>query len=410
MPIRVECDCGRAMTVRDELAGKLVKCPECKETLRVPADDDEDEAPRRRSQAVRRRRDEEDDYEDDRPARRRRAAGRYDDEDDYDEDDYDRPRRRRERKEPVSGVLVTMLSIGIGALVLLALSTIPRAYTMTYSMSASSSNKDIQKNLETTKKVIDEESSKADWPGFISTWRGIVILLFALLLAGLVTTSLILLYVAGRTFSNVFLLVTSAVVAGWGVLTLLWFLGYVFKGFTMGESKTQPVPEQLGGGTLKASVTVLPGWGLLLGVLMAGTILTIFCILVFKRGALWGLLGLGVGALAGLLLMTFDARFWENPRKAAEKAREEAQKQGRPPPKEEQPWFAPKLRGGGGLHIRNNPTPRPDSAVAARHPRFRDSDPPRAFAPTALQRTSSKAKRLLILFAGQGLPSTSTYG
>jgi hypothetical protein len=393
------------MTVKDELAGKLVKCPECKETLRVPADD-EDETPRKRSQAVRRRRDEEDDYEDDRPARRKRAAGRYDDEDDYEEDD--RPRRRRERKEPVSGGLVTMLSIGIGALVLLALATIPRVYTMSVSISTSSSNADVKKNLENTKKAISDVSSKADWPGFISTWRGIVILLVALLLAGLVTTALILLFVAGRTLSSVFLLVSSAVGAGWGMLTLLWFLGYVFKGFAMGESNTQNLPEQLGG-TVKTSVSILPGWGLLLGVLMAGTILAIFCILVFKRGALWGLLGLGVGALAGLLLMTFDARFWENPKKAAEKERDDAIKAGKPVPKQEQPWFAPKL-GGGGLHLRHNPTPRPNSAVAARPPRFRGRGPARVFAPAALQRTSSKAKRLVILFAGQGLPSTSTYG
>ena len=41
MPIRIDCACGRTVTVKDELAGKLVKCPECKQPLRVPAGDDE---------------------------------------------------------------------------------------------------------------------------------------------------------------------------------------------------------------------------------------------------------------------------------------------------------------------------------------------------------------------------------
>ncbi|MBI1916329.1 MAG: hypothetical protein HYS12_16595, partial [Planctomycetes bacterium] len=37
MPIKVQCDCGRTMTVRDELAGKLARCPACKRPVRVPS-------------------------------------------------------------------------------------------------------------------------------------------------------------------------------------------------------------------------------------------------------------------------------------------------------------------------------------------------------------------------------------
>lgn len=36
MPIQVKCSCGKALRVKDELAGKLVKCPGCSEKLRVP--------------------------------------------------------------------------------------------------------------------------------------------------------------------------------------------------------------------------------------------------------------------------------------------------------------------------------------------------------------------------------------
>lgn len=37
MPIRVRCACGKSLTVKDELAGKAVKCPQCQQIVRVPA-------------------------------------------------------------------------------------------------------------------------------------------------------------------------------------------------------------------------------------------------------------------------------------------------------------------------------------------------------------------------------------
>jgi hypothetical protein len=36
MPILVDCACGRDFRIKDELAGKKVRCPECKSILAVP--------------------------------------------------------------------------------------------------------------------------------------------------------------------------------------------------------------------------------------------------------------------------------------------------------------------------------------------------------------------------------------
>ncbi len=45
MPIQVECSCGRALRVRDDLAGKKIRCPGCQGVMTVPAaSDDEEEA------------------------------------------------------------------------------------------------------------------------------------------------------------------------------------------------------------------------------------------------------------------------------------------------------------------------------------------------------------------------------
>ena len=36
MPIEIACDCGRPLKLRDELAGKVIRCPACAGTLQVP--------------------------------------------------------------------------------------------------------------------------------------------------------------------------------------------------------------------------------------------------------------------------------------------------------------------------------------------------------------------------------------
>jgi hypothetical protein len=36
MAINLKCDCGRNIRVKDEFAGKLIRCPDCKKSLRVP--------------------------------------------------------------------------------------------------------------------------------------------------------------------------------------------------------------------------------------------------------------------------------------------------------------------------------------------------------------------------------------
>lgn len=38
MPIAIKCKCGKALSVKDELAGKAIKCPGCGQPVRVPGD------------------------------------------------------------------------------------------------------------------------------------------------------------------------------------------------------------------------------------------------------------------------------------------------------------------------------------------------------------------------------------
>lgn len=41
MPVSLSCNCGRALRVKDELAGKKIHCPQCRSILTVPASDSE---------------------------------------------------------------------------------------------------------------------------------------------------------------------------------------------------------------------------------------------------------------------------------------------------------------------------------------------------------------------------------
>src|SRR6185436_4284646 len=37
MPIKVSCQCGQTFAIKDEMAGKTLKCPKCQQPLKVPA-------------------------------------------------------------------------------------------------------------------------------------------------------------------------------------------------------------------------------------------------------------------------------------------------------------------------------------------------------------------------------------
>jgi hypothetical protein len=49
MAIQVTCECGRALNLKDELEGKRIKCPSCKNSLTVSADDSASSVPKKRN-------------------------------------------------------------------------------------------------------------------------------------------------------------------------------------------------------------------------------------------------------------------------------------------------------------------------------------------------------------------------
>ena len=95
MPLTARCRCGKSLSVNEELAGKKVRCPACKEVLTVPPlmpvleeEDDYDEEAISAKPPRRRPAEDSEDY--DRPRRKRPAE---------DSEDYDRPRRKSKKKK-----------------------------------------------------------------------------------------------------------------------------------------------------------------------------------------------------------------------------------------------------------------------------------------------------------------------
>ncbi len=132
MPIEFPCpECERKLRVKDELAGRRVKCPGCSASITIPDADAQPPAPKKAAvkpgkpapAPARRPRDEEDEDE----APRRPARGRADDEDEErprkkprprDDDEDDEPRKKGGKKAGGSSMPL-VLGIGGGVLALL---------------------------------------------------------------------------------------------------------------------------------------------------------------------------------------------------------------------------------------------------------------------------------------------------
>lgn len=116
MPIELSCDCGKQMRVKDELAGKRIRCPACKEALTVPDAEEELEevvpVPERRVASPRGKSRREEDEEEERPRARRRR------DEDEEEEEEERPRRKKRRERVDDGSSVAVGSIALGLLLI----------------------------------------------------------------------------------------------------------------------------------------------------------------------------------------------------------------------------------------------------------------------------------------------------
>jgi hypothetical protein len=122
MPLVVTCDCGKSLKVKESLAGKRIRCPECQAFLTVPAAEEEELEPELDEEPAPKKAPAKS------PARAAAKAARRpepeDDEEEDKEEEEERPRGKTKKKkgkaqaEKASPNLLLLLGIGGGALVL----------------------------------------------------------------------------------------------------------------------------------------------------------------------------------------------------------------------------------------------------------------------------------------------------
>ena len=106
MAIHVVCDCGKETKVKDELAGKRIKCPACQTVVTVP-----EAGPAEVVMAA-------DVIEDDPPPRPVRRLETVDEDYDRSDDDDEFRRGRRKKKKKKSSNVMLFVGLGAGVLVL----------------------------------------------------------------------------------------------------------------------------------------------------------------------------------------------------------------------------------------------------------------------------------------------------
>ena len=103
--ITVQCACGRVLKVKDESAGKRIRCPDCSEPVRIPYEELEDE-------------DFDDMEDDDSPSERRQSQTRS-------KKSTSKTSSRKKRRDPGSGItakkIFGFLSLALGSVLLVGI-------------------------------------------------------------------------------------------------------------------------------------------------------------------------------------------------------------------------------------------------------------------------------------------------
>src|SRR5262249_38318977 len=108
MPIRIPCDCGKKILVKEELAGKKVRCPGCKAVLVVPtpADDEELDPDSRDSE------EEPSARFSDKPTKSKKGRAREEDFDQEESEEEERPRKKKKKKPQKSNNVLLFSLLG----------------------------------------------------------------------------------------------------------------------------------------------------------------------------------------------------------------------------------------------------------------------------------------------------------
>ena len=305
MAIRVQCpnpSCGQVITVRDEFAGKRGRCPSCGSALMIPSPAVRDPVAPRPPPGyppAARDRPRTDDVVDVTAVTDQGSATPG-------EDSRVTPtdvtpllpgRPIEPASMPASGPLAgssmaelsarTALIIGIAALVLL--SFLPQVRWLYVSDPSRGEGREW---IQAVQLGVAR--------GMTATGISPALLVYSALLAFLAVLGLLALEVLPREHSDAVIAAVGSLAGSWGVIVFFLMLGYIWKAFSTAS-------EYRG-----KQFTILPGFGLGLGLIAALAVMAVFGYLTASRRRFLGLAGAGaLGFFFGMLLLILSVRPWE---------------------------------------------------------------------------------------------------
>jgi hypothetical protein len=315
--------------MKDEFAGRTAQCPSCRTMFRIPfvAKPEPVAEEYRPSRPVSTQRDAE------RPAEEPES----DWEDEVEDEDTwveRRLARQRARKRHAKRLRRTCsldqsqgvcLGVGLFVLVFLGLTPmLPWAYISASSkvtVAGQTQKKSFSGSVTGMGKLSGSEAPVKFEPK--GTTEGWTILFLSIAAATLVGLALVVhgIQQFQRDWSAEVLTGATALACAWGMTASFWMLGNIWRVVTMwihASSKIREAKERMAGMASSAvvpdldiSITVLPHFGLWLGLLAGVAVVVLFSLLANQRDrSNWALIANAIGAAAGLLIVLFYIQPW----------------------------------------------------------------------------------------------------
>jgi hypothetical protein len=336
MSIQFQClntSCGQVLTVKDEFAGKKGRCPSCGAAVDIPLHSLAGQAAAGERGAA----DAEPVLEEaeaipiDRPRRYRPP-----DEEELvaaegDVSESGRGRRpsrhvdsERFRRRGLAGAGAAVA--GVFTLILLAL--IPQmSWVFVFDSESRSSRFDNGPRgvlREESRKTSREDAQrtamldmmvKSPSGSVFSTGVGSPFLVFSVLVALLALLTVALAPALPADATDSLITTTGSTAVAWGVTAFFWIVGYSWRVFNVwSEISERGGDRPILGTPISSNTTVLPGIGLVLGMLATVLIVILFSYLLASRRRVGWILGAGaLGFLLGSLLIVFSVKPWIAP-------------------------------------------------------------------------------------------------
>ncbi|MGE3805128.1 MAG: hypothetical protein AB7K24_10690 [Gemmataceae bacterium] len=325
MPIRVKClnpGCGKAMLVKDEMAGKKGRCPGCGGVIPIPAAEAAAEAnpfafdapgeapappaaeepPAPKSKPAPEPPPEEDEEEvEEKPKKKKKKPVDEEEErdDEEEEEDDDRPRKKKKRKKKKkkkyeygtsASTTAIAVALGIGLLLCLGVTTVLEWIT-----APPRSTANFQVGYYPPRTLIE-------------MWEGKAILGFSITISVLVAVAYGLSFVMEEESGDNLLDASGAIAEAWAVAVAVWLMGFVWWSISIRFRIEHAAVKEL-----DLEISIFPYMGIFLGLLMSLGVGLLFSYFVAARGRkFWIVMGQLGGGLLGvalaMALQPWDAR------------------------------------------------------------------------------------------------------